>query len=248
MPQGGALRLDLTRLRLHSAKAQPVPGMKPGDWIRLAVSDTGSGIPPQHLEHIFEPFFTTKAPGVGTGLGLAQVHGIVAQHGGHIDVTSQIGVGTNFAVYLPALAAALVNPQEIAELAITEGNHELVLVVEDSDALRAALANFLQMWNYRTVEAANGVEALKRLANVAEPVALVLSDAVMPQMGGVALLRALRQRGDQTPMILLTGRPLDEKDVQPLREQGLYAWLLKPPDLSQLARTIQDALAMASKR
>ena len=136
MPQGGTLRIGLAQLHLHSAKQQPLPGMKPGDWIRLTVTDTGSGIPPQYLEHIFEPFFTTKTPGVGTGLGLSQVHGIVAQHGGHIGVTSQIGVGTSFAVYLPALAAAPVNPQDLAELATPEGNHELVLVVEDSDTLR----------------------------------------------------------------------------------------------------------------
>lgn len=242
MPEGGRLVLRLDRLALHSEKARPLPNMPLGDWVRLTVSDTGVGIPAENLDRIFEPFFTTKAPGLGTGLGLAQVHGIVAQHGGFIGVTSQVGVGTSFAIYLPLLAAAPADDLPAEAAASADGKEEWVLVVEDNEPLRAALVNFLESWHYRTLEAANGVQALVRIAGSPEPVSLVLSDAVMPQMGGIALLHAMRQRGLQTPMILLTGHSLDEAELAPLRALGLHSWLLKPPDLARLAKAIRDAL------
>jgi two-component system cell cycle sensor histidine kinase/response regulator CckA len=246
MPQGGRLTLALARVTVGSGRERPVRGMRPGEWVRLTVTDTGFGIPAENLERIFEPFFTTKPPGAGSGLGLAQVHGIVAQHGGQITVASQLGAGTSFTIYLPALATGEPDAASPPPPAVAEGNGELILVVEDSQPLRAALASFLQGWRYRTLEAANGAEALAQMAASAEPVALVLSDAVMPTMGGGALLHTLRSRGVQTPLILLTGHPLDEADLQSLREQGLYSWLIKPPDLMLLAQTIHAALAKSA--
>ena len=240
MPQGGQLRIALNQLATTSDKHTPVPKMDVGEWVQIDVHDTGAGIPPGLMARIFEPFFTTKEHGKGTGLGLAQAHGIVAQHDGRITVASQPGEGTTFTIYLPAqrlgmpsaLAAA---PQEHAP----HGNGEGVLVVEDDVTLRASLVALLENLHYHVAQAANGEEALALLA--AAPVDLILSDVVMPRLGGVTLLKALRQRGVQTPVILMSGHPLGEEHTG-LAEFGLYAWLDKPPCSRQLAQAIAGAL------
>ena len=193
------------------------------------------------LPHIFEPFFTTKRPGEGSGLGLAQVYGIVGQHGGHIDVETRVGKGTTFIIYLPALE---VHPAETFlpnVSAAPRGRGEVVLVVEDGKAVRAALVESLKQLNYQTLEAANGEQALAVLEEQREHIALVLSDVVMPVMGGVALFHTLRERGWQVPVVLLTGHPMDE-ELDELRAQGLRAWLPKPPSLERLAQVVADAL------
>jgi CheY-like chemotaxis protein len=216
--------------------------MKAGQWIELTVSDTGTGITPEALQHIFEPFFTTKEPGEGSGLGLAQVHGIVGQHEGRIGLETQVGEGTTFSIYLPALLEA--HPVELFSLdtfTAPQGEGEIVLIVEDNAALRAALVASIEQWNYRALEAANGREALALMEERGEQIALVVSDVVMPGMGGMALFHALREKGWLMPVILLTGHPMD-KELEELRGQGLSAWLLKPPNLDHLARAVADAL------
>ncbi len=241
MLDGGTLRIGLQRVAVEDGQAPHLPEIEAGDWIRLTVSDTGTGIPADVVPHIFEPFFTTKGPGEGSGLGLAQVHGIVGQHGGRVDVASQVGEGTTFAIYLPALAVrpAESPPPDVA--AAPRGRGEMVLVVEDEDAVRTALVASLEQLNYRTLEAANGEEALAVLERQGERVALVLSDVVMPGMGGMALFRTLRERGCRTPVILLTGHPI-KKDLDELWAQGLSAWLTKPPHIEHLAQAVADAL------
>jgi signal transduction histidine kinase len=245
MPSGGRLRFDLAYIHVGQASECPLPQMKLGGYFRLKVMDSGMGIAPSNLDHVFEPFFTTKAAGLGAGLGLAQVHGIVTQHGGYIGATSQVGIGTTFSIYLPALTVTLSHeqPTPVSETEIAQGNGELLMVVEDNQPLRLALASFLQMWNYRTIEAANGEDAMVRLAQSNEPVSLILSDAVMPKLGGAALLRTLRQQGYRIPMIILTGHPLESIEWESLHAQGLFALLIKPPDLPLLAQTIKAALA-----
>jgi len=246
MPDGGSLTIDLARLRVKRAQEMPLPGMQPGDWVRLAVSDTGTGIPPEVMEHLFEPFFTTKEPGKGTGLGLAQVYGIVGQHGGQIAVDSQVGAGATFTIYLPALAVAAEVRAADPEGNLPQGEGKLVLVVEDNENLRNALAEYLEMWHYRSLTAGNGEEALALLAAQDETPALVLSDVVMPRMGGKILLQALRSRGYTMPVILLSGHPLDEAELQPLADQGMAAWLPKPLDLAALAQAIAHALTVTT--
>jgi len=241
MPQGGTLRVGLERVALERGESQLLPEMEAGEWIRLTVSDTGTGISPDVLPHIFEPFFTTKAPGEGSGLGLAQVHGIVGQHGGHIDVETQVGEGTTFVIYLPALKVHSTEPLLPDVSAVPRGRGETVLVAEDEAALRAALMATLEQLNYRPLEATNGREALALVEERGKQIALVLSDVVMPEMGGIALLHALRERGWQMPVVLLTGHPMD-KELEELRTQGLSAWLAKPPSLDRLMRVVADVL------
>jgi signal transduction histidine kinase len=239
MPLGGALRIGLEAIEVRPGESPLLPEMEAGNWIRLTVSDTGTGIPPDVLPHIFEPFFTTKEPSIGTGLGLAQVHGIVGQHEGRIEVETQVGEGTTFTIYLPALPGApIVSP--VPELsALPQGRGETVLVVEDETSVRRALVESLEQLNYRVLEAENGQDALEILEQ--HEVALVVSDVVMPKMGGVALFHAMKQRGSTVPMVLLTGHPMEE-ELEDLKAEGLDAWLLKPPDLEQLAEVVARAL------
>lgn len=246
MPQGGKLTFHLTRIHVNRKQDQPLPGMEPGEWIRLVVADTGAGIPADIVDHVFEPFFTTKEPGKGTGLGLAQVHGIIAQHGGQITVDSRAGEGAAFTIYLPALAIPKpLSPVDTPVATPPQGQGEWVLVVEDSEALRASLVDYLAMWNYRTLEAANGEEALACIHEQKRAVSLVLSDVVMPRMGGVALFHALRTQGYSIPIILMTGHPLDDEDLTALYTEGLIDQIAKPPDLTRLAQSIADALKQA---
>ncbi|MEE9617846.1 MAG: ATP-binding protein, partial [Anaerolineae bacterium] len=247
MPTGGDLRFGLERIQIQPGESPPLPEMEAGEWVQVTVADTGSGIPPDVLPRVFDPFFTTKEPGKGSGLGLAQVHGIVKQHDGEIDVQSQVGQGTTLTIYLPALP---VHPAEAPTLemeALTRGEGETILVVEDNAPTRQALVESLELLNYRMLEAADGREALEILerqtSEVSSPeVALVLSDVVMPGMGGVALFHALRQRGLAVKVVLMTGHPLEE-EMERLRTQGLSDWLPKPPSLEQLAEVVARALS-----
>jgi len=241
MPRGGSLRIGLEEIKVQPGESPLLPEMAAGDWVRLTVVDTGTGIAPDVLPHIFDPFFTTKGPGEGSGLGLAQVEGIVGQHGGRIGVTTEVGKGTTFTIYLPLLKARPVEPPTTDVSALSRGRGEVVLVVEDGDTVRAALVKSLEQMDYETLEAANGEQALALMEKHGEQIALVLSDVVMPVMGGVRLLHGLREQGWEMPVILLSGHVMGE-DLDELRAQGLSAWMSKPPDLEQLAQTIASAL------
>jgi PAS domain S-box-containing protein len=238
MPDGGELRLDL---RKSTSEQANLPDKPSAEWICLSVTDTGTGILPEALSHIFEPFFTTKEPGKGSGLGLAQVHGIVGQHGGHISVETKVGEGTSFKMYLPAVLLPAIEAPAPEGINPLQGRGEVILLVEDGAVLRGALHEVLEMLDYRVLEATNGQEALALMGEQGEQIALVLSDVVMPVMGGKALVQAMREQGWQTPVILLTGHPI-EKQTQSSPLSGLTVWLTKPPNLEQLAKTIQAAL------
>lgn len=238
---GGVLRFEVMHMLVTHAKDAPLPNMKPGAWLRLTVADSGVGMPPEIMEHIFEPFFTTKHAGEGAGLGLAQVHGIVAQHDGQITVASHPGEGARFDIFLPA--AMVVAPGMAIEVitGVAQGCGERVLVVEDHAPLRTTLVELVTAWNYDVEAAINGEDALAKIKESNAPFQLIISDVVMPRLGGVGLLRALRTAGDATPLILLTGHPMGD-ELEPLRAYGLYGWLTKPPDAEQLSHMIAAAL------
>ena len=239
MPQGGEVRLGLSRLTLGPAEAPPVAGMGPGEWVCLEVADTGTGIPPDVLPHIFEPFFTTKPRGVGTGLGLAQVYGIVQQHGGYIGVETELGKGTVFRVYLPALERATLYPEEREAVSIPRGRGETILLVEDHAALRAAGREMLERLGYRVLAAADGREALEVYA--AERVDLVLTDVVMPGMGGAALVEALRRQNPDLKAVAITGYGEDQ-EVERIRQAGVAAVVRKPFEVERLAEILRRVL------
>ncbi|HRW47425.1 MAG: PAS domain S-box protein [Caldilinea sp.] len=242
MPEGGRLTMALSHV-VVAANAAPLPGMAPGAWVRVQIADTGTGIAPEDMPHIFEPFFTTKEVGAGTGLGLAQVHGIVAQHGGHITVASTPGAGTTFVIYLPALVVASDAAASVAGrlAAMPHGCGQTILVVEDDQALRTTLVEFLETLEYTVLEATDGTDALHLLDAGAEQPALILSDVVMPHMGGVALLKELYRRERRVPVILLTGHTMGDV-LDGLRELGMAGWMPKPPPLRDLAELIANTL------
>ena len=243
MPGGGELRIDLSCLSVAPGDRPPVAGMESGEWISLEVEDTGTGISDDALEHLFEPFFTTKGPGDGTGLGLAQVYGIVEQHGGHISVQTQVGSGSCFRIYLPAFAGPLRGERTKAGSdAALRGHGETVLVVEDEHSVREACRRALEELDYQVILAADGEEALSILKGD-EPVDLVLTDIVMPKLDGLQLIRRLRSLLPGLPVVAMTGYVLDDRVVE-IREQEYVPFLHKPVDRDSLAEIVHVALRL----
>lgn len=241
MPQGGELTFSLSTLAVAPDQPPPLPDMMPGDWLRLQIIDSGIGIASEHLPRIFEPFFTTKAPGKGTGLGLAQLYGIIKQHGGSVDVFSRVGEGTTFTVYLPLLI--LPAGQETEEDSTVPTGAETILLVEDSDTLRYSLVEALSGLGYHVLEAENGVQAMVILARKHEQVELVISDVVMPEMGGAELSRMIRQEFPTMPVLLMTGYPLTGQES----DLAGAAWMMKPFTVQQLGDRIRELVRPLSQ-
>jgi len=243
MPEGGKLSFELSLIKVLPNTPAPMTNMPPGNWILVAVSDTGIGIPVEDQSHIYEPFFTTKPIGQGTGLGLAQVYGIVKQHGGYIDLKSQIGEGTQFDIYLPSLVDAPEKsiPEQIP--ARLNGEGKAVLLVEDDPATRKALDAMLSVHNYRVLAAENGARALELLEKESDTVELVISDIVMPQMGGLDLYEHLQTRWPQIQVLLITGHPLDEQNQLTL-QQGKVNWLQKPFTVQEFNQILLELLVV----
>jgi len=241
MPEGGILEF---RLALHSFEAQeqaPCREMLPGQWISLVVSDTGSSIPAKSLPHIFEPFFTSKEPGQGTGLGLAQVYGIIKQHAGCINVRSQAGQGATFTIYLPRLIEDSTAPAVDAIKMLPQGQGETILLVEDERTVLEVGRAMLEGLNYRVLTATNGHEALSIYTDNGPNIALVLTDMVMPELDGLKLFKAVRAQNPEVRVIVMTGYPQGE-EAQEILVQGNVDWIQKPLTLSRLARVINRLL------
>ncbi|MEW6364312.1 MAG: PAS domain S-box protein [Acidobacteriota bacterium] len=242
MPAGGELRIRLSPLSLHAGDRVPVPEMAPGEWITLAISDTGTGIAPAVLPRIFEPFFTTKAPGAGTGLGLAQVHGIVKQHNGYIGVESRVGQGATFTIYLPAIRDGRGSSPQAPRLEEAVGGRgEVILLVENEPAVLEVLRQMLAQMGYRVLTATDGEEALAVYRQRSKEIALVLTDLIMPRMDGAMLLRALRAEDPQVKVVAMTGYPLGDGHGQLLAEE-VVDWVQKPIDNALLALALRRAL------
>jgi two-component system, cell cycle sensor histidine kinase and response regulator CckA len=237
MPRGGRLTFSVDSLTISPKQAAPLPDIWPGRWLRLAIADTGTGIRPDLLDRIFDPFFTTKTPGTGTGLGLAQVYGIIKQHDGFIDVDSQMDSGTVLTLYLPLIDKPTADQGGDGSLVAAHGS-ETILLVEDNAAMRHSMQETLANLGYRVIEAENGLVALAYLANGQEPVDLVISDLVMPEMGGLELRQHIRQLQPDLKLLLMTGHPL-ENHHEKLPEFG---WLQKPFGLHELAACVRQLL------
>ncbi|HZY04481.1 MAG TPA: PAS domain S-box protein [Anaeromyxobacteraceae bacterium] len=203
MPRGGTLVLETANVEIDDRYAQAHPGVRPGRYARLAVSDSGVGMSPEARAHLFEPFFTTKPAGEGTGLGLATVYGIVQQAGGHVSVHSETGRGTSFQIHLPRTEEAEAGPEPAAARRDIGGD-ETVLVVEDAPAVRELAVRALEEAGYRVLQARNGREALAA-AGAPGPVHLVLTDVVMPDMSGPQLAQALGRNRPGTRVLYMSG-------------------------------------------
>lgn len=238
MPQGGALRIVVEELSaedpLRTSHAVPA-----GDWAHLAVADTGHGIAADVASQVFEPFFSTKAPGRGTGLGLATVHGIVTQSQGHVWVDSEPGHGATFHVLLPASdeAPTLVSPAG-AEVAARSGAL-CVLLVEDADVVREVTRRVLASGGHRVVTAASPLEALALARAHGREIDVLLTDVVMPEMNGPSLAAALRADRPDLPVLYISGYAGDALPADALEGPGV-AFLAKPFSASALLRSLHD--------
>ncbi len=239
MPDGGKLTIRVSNCQVEEVSEA---GVAPGKYVLLEVEDTGVGMPPEVLERAFEPFFSTKKPGEGTGLGLSQVYGIVKQHGGYIKIESQVGKGTVVKVWLPAVEGELREEEEVVELGeIPEGNREVILVVEDDRDVLEVEEEMLRSLNYRVITASNGMEAVEIFKERKEEIDLVISDLIMPLVGGKELFSALKEIKPDVKVIVTSGY-FTPKQVEELKRQGLDGFLSKPIDLRSLAKAVREAL------
>lgn len=241
MPDGGQLTIALSTLILSPEQSPPLPDMSSGEWVQVSVSDTGAGISEENRTRLFEPFFTTKEPGKGTGLGLAQVHGIIKQHGGSLDVQSQLGVGSTFTFFLPLLPLAETKTIPESESVLPVGGTETILLVEDNQDMLSSVSEALMSLGYRVLTATNGMEAVGILAQKETAVSLVLSDLIMPEMGGLELYEHMRKAYPQTRMIMMTGHPLG-KEAKGWEEYSAVGWIQKPFVVDELAARVRAAL------
>ena len=205
MPQGGKLTVRTENVCFDAAEAAKRPPMTVGNYVRLAVSDTGHGMDEKTKAHIFEPFFTTKEVGKGTGLGLATVYGVVKQSGGFIWVESAPGQGTTFEIYLPSTSGAVQKADADPNLSAAPPGHERILVVEDEPDVRELACRFLRVKGYSVFEAKDGVEALEVARKHGDAIDAVLTDMLMPHMGGADLIRKLQAVRPNITVIFMTG-------------------------------------------
>jgi two-component system, cell cycle sensor histidine kinase and response regulator CckA len=241
MPEGGRLRLALYRSWLDKEHRRTHGWGATGEYIVLAVSDTGCGMSPETRARVFEPFFTTKGPGKGTGLGMAMVYGLVKQHKSYIGLYSEPGHGTTFRLYFPALTTGASAAGARAEAPRPAGGSERILLVDDEDGLRRTAARVLRKSGYRVEEAKDGEAALELLAEAESPFDLVLSDVVMPRMGGVALYETIRKEGRNLPVLLMSG--YTPEDVRALGSGAPgFRFLHKPWTITDLLLRIRNIL------
>jgi len=245
MPHGGRLGLRTDCVRLDEEPDRTQPGWSAGEYVRLVVSDTGTGMDAATQARIFEPFFTTKAPGKGTGLGLATVYGIVRQCGGRIAVESSPGAGTRFTVHLPAAppGEAAGGPREPSEDEATQG--ATVLLVEDSETVRVAAASMLRRMNYRVLEAQSGEEAVEKARNLGEDFDLLLTDILMPGMGGIQAARAIRSLLPGLPIVFMSGY-FDQEGTDRGTPLPNTVFLRKPFTGETLRHALRQAMARKS--
>lgn len=242
MPNGGTLALAASNVRVERDGHPENPESRAGDYVLVRVSDTGMGIPEEHVEKIFDPFFTTKGLGKGTGLGLSTVLGIVRSHGGFVRVRSAVGAGAQFEVYLPA--EAVEGPVQEVDSAVlpTKGNGQLILVVDDEAPIRRATRVALERWRYGVVEASNGLEALEAVRRSAGAVRLAIVDQMMPVMGGRDFIGALRNLDPQVKIIAVTGMEQVDQRAE-LQAMGASEVLIKPYSSPLLLEAVAIALS-----
>jgi PAS domain S-box-containing protein len=242
MPKGGTLTLGARNVNLDEGDAKLDPNAKPGPYVVMTVADTGHGIAPEVLDRIFDPFYTTKALGKGSGLGLSTVLAIVHKHGGFVRVETGVGKGSVFSVYLPATAREMPILPQAPDAPARPGNGELILLVDDEAAIRAATGLLLEKNHYGVLSAANGQEAMDLYRQHRDEVRLVITDLMMPVMDGVELVCALRTVDAGVKVIAASGLGA-EVDRAQLAALGVTEILAKPIEVETLLKAIRKQLS-----
>lgn len=244
MPTGGKLTFEIRSFELDTHYSDKHLNIDPGKYVCMRISDTGTGIAPEVVEHIFEPFFTTKEVGHGTGLGLATVYGIITQSGGDVHVYSELGMGTTFKVYLPMTGERKETPEGGPAVgAESLSGSETILVCEDEESVRGLIELILRTAGYSVVSAADPNEAIELAAERLDEIDALLSDVIMPEMSGPQLAQRLQEmRGEPTiPVLLVSGYTADT-----VRDRGSLpagsAYVEKPFDQATLLRSLRDLL------
>jgi PAS domain S-box-containing protein len=242
MPEGGTLTLKAENVSIDAHYAQMHPDARPGKFVLITVGDTGCGIASENLDKIFEPFFTTKELEKGTGLGLSTVLGIIKNHQGFVNFYSESGRGTRFDVYFPAIETVeqkITSNKQEAELPC--GNGELILIVDDEEAIRKITRWTLEKHGYQVLTAPNGEEALKFYAKNKEEIAVVLTDMMMPVMDGGSTVRALLEINPQQKIIVTSGL-LEIHGTQTDKFEGVSLCLPKPFTAEKLLKVLASLL------
>ncbi|MEP6673162.1 MAG: response regulator, partial [Chthoniobacter sp.] len=219
---------------------------KPGPHVLLQVEDNGQGISPEIIEKIFDPFFTTKEIGKGTGLGLSTSLGIVKSHGGFVHVYSELGSGTTFKVYLPALSESSLESGVRVEAELPRGNGELILVVDDESSVRQITRQTLESFGYHVVEAADGVEAISIFTLRGKEIAALLTDMMMPVLDGPATIQVFRRLNPDLPIIAASGLAANSETAK-VASLGVKHFLPKPYTAEALLKTLRQALGRTKR-
>jgi two-component system cell cycle sensor histidine kinase/response regulator CckA len=215
--------------------------MKEGSYIRLTISDTGTGLSPEVRDRIFEPFFTTKAKGQGTGLGLSMVYGIIQNHGGMIEVQSHTGIGSTFTVFLPAIASASLNGEKLPPVPDIHQGQETILLVDDEEIIRELGIDILEDRGYRVFSASEGREAIRIYRERIREIDLVILDVMMPGIGGKETYRQLRAINPQVKVLLSSGYSTN-REVGEILKQGVSGFVQKPYREEELAAKVREVL------
>ena len=247
MPGGGTLSIETAKVRVDESYIQRHAIVPPGDYVLLTVTDSGQGIAPEHMAHIFEPFYTTKEAGKGTGLGLATVYGIVKQNGGFVWVYSELGLGTTFKVYLPRVQP-LSSEVPITKLAErSPRGSETLLLVEDETSVRLASSQFLTRSGYSVLEASNGEDALRVSRAHAGRIDLMITDVVMPKMGGPMLAEWLADERPNMKVLFVSGYA-ESTVLRRGKVDFATAFLQKPFSGKALAGKVREVLEVSETR
>jgi CheY-like chemotaxis protein len=239
MPSGGELELAASMTYLDSPFASMDLVAEPGSYVVLRVADTGIGIPLAIRDRIFDPFFTTKELGKGTGLGLPTVQALVKSHGGFINVYSEVGRGTEFKVYLPALEKRAGQVDDVQAMMESQSRGELVLVIDDEPAIRLITQQTLEAFGYRVLTADGGIEAISIYEQYYNEIAFVITDMMMPGMDGIAIINTLRQRNPGVKVIAASGLA-DTDTVAKASAVGVTHFLQKPYTTESLLRVLGE--------
>jgi len=242
MALGGTITIETRNVSLEAEWCQAHPDLKPGDYVRLSVSDTGHGMDKQTLARIYEPFFTTKKVGEGTGLGLSVVFGIVKEHEGHIECHSEVGRGTTFNIYFPAIRQGEKKSEsKVAATAVVPGGKETVLIVDDEASIRRLLERHLARLGYTVVTAADGELGARKYLDTTPRPHVVILDLGMPNSSGWECLDKLRAFDPQVKVLVASGYGTADLDSR-VAEKGAAAFLHKPYDLATLAKMLRKVL------